>query len=601
MNIVKALSLCASLALGAIELRAVDPSWEWVQIGGGTNSDFGSGVAVSSTGEVYWSGYISSGSVGSSVPISGKQSGFWAKVDSAGTVSKATFATGANENALAVDSAGFVHSVGNFYSSLQLGATSLNVGNASGTFVVRFDNALNPLWVTGGIVGSAPPVASPAVTAEGELLLGAGFSSASIDGTVLTATGGSNQDALMAKLQAASGSLIWMKRGGGIDEESAHAICFDAEGNVYVGGYSQSTTVAFGPITVTAGGEAGFVAKLNSAGTAQWVNEYLSSGARSQVVALKVAENGDVIVGGGTSDATSVAIPLGSAAKGIFARLTADGATVWSKSIANFYVRDIALANDGTIVFSAALSGTITIDSKSFTSRGDSDLFVGRFGANGNLIWGKTAGGGFQDYPGQIAIAPDGSIYFAGTLRDGGSFDSIYVEGRGGGDAFIAKLSPGTAPSPQFTTQPQSTVVSGGMNIELTAAAVGDVPLTYQWWFNGAPLTGQTSPSLVIANAGATNAGSYFVVAHNVAGDTPSEIANVSYTDAGSLQLSVHPSLTIFGTPGRTYRIDYAVETRSPAVWTTITNISLATTPYVWQDTNAAIADKRFYRVLLQP
>jgi hypothetical protein len=80
-----------------------------------------------------------------------------------------------------------------------------------------------------------------------------------------------------------------------------------------------------------------------------------------------------------------------------------------------------------------------------------------------------------------------------------------------------------------------------------------------------------------------------------------SEIANVSYSDAGSLQLSVHPSLTIFGTLGRTYRIDYAVETRSPAVWTTVTNISLPFTPYVWQDTNAAISDKRFYRVLLQP
>jgi hypothetical protein len=65
--------------------------------------------------------------------------------------------------------------------------------------------------------------------------------------------------------------------------------------------------------------------------------------------------------------------------------------------------------------------------------------------------------------------------------------------------------------------------------------------------------------------------------------------------------LSLHPSLTIFGTPGRTYRIDYAVETRSPTVWTTVTNISLLTTPYVWQDTNAAITDKRFYRVLLQP
>jgi len=193
------------------------------------------------------------------------------------------------------------------------------------------------------------------------------------------------------------------------------------------------------------------------------------------------------------------------------------------------------------------------------------------------------------------------SLFVIGIATGNATFGSLLIDGIGNSDIFIAKLSPEASLLPRITSQPQSVVAVGGMNIELIATAVGDLPLTYQWWFNGAPITGQTSPSLLLTNVRSENAGSYFVVAKNNAGETQSEIANVSYTDAGSLQLSVHPSLTIFGTPGRTYRIDYAVETRSPAVWTTITNIALPTTPYVWQDTNAAITDKRFYRVLLQP
>ena len=94
---------------------------------------------------------------------------------------------------------------------------------------------------------------------------------------------------------------------------------------------------------------------------------------------------------------------------------------------------------------------------------------------------------------------------------------AIYAAGAAG------KCKAGTAVS--LITQPQSQTVAAGSNVLFTVAAAGAAPLSYQWWFGGAPLAGATTTSLALLNVQTPNAGNYAVVVTNLASSATSAVA----------------------------------------------------------------------------
>jgi Concanavalin A-like lectin/glucanases superfamily/Bacterial Ig domain/Immunoglobulin domain/Immunoglobulin I-set domain len=83
----------------------------------------------------------------------------------------------------------------------------------------------------------------------------------------------------------------------------------------------------------------------------------------------------------------------------------------------------------------------------------------------------------------------------------------------------------GIAHPPTFLVQPVNKTVYAGSTVTFTAGATGDVPIGYQWQFNGANLSGQTTISLTLTNVGFANAGNYSLQAINAAGSTSSSNA----------------------------------------------------------------------------
>ena len=102
----------------------------------------------------------------------------------------------------------------------------------------------------------------------------------------------------------------------------------------------------------------------------------------------------------------------------------------------------------------------------------------------------------------------------------------------------LALASPAAAPS--ISTPPVAATAAVGAAAQFSVTASGLAPLSYQWYFNGAPISGGTNATLAIATAALANVGSYTVVVSNELGSVQSNTVTLSGTGAAPT-ISVQP------------------------------------------------------------
>lgn len=90
--------------------------------------------------------------------------------------------------------------------------------------------------------------------------------------------------------------------------------------------------------------------------------------------------------------------------------------------------------------------------------------------------------------------------------------------------------------SARIAQQPRNQMVRPGWTITFEAATDGTLPLQHQWWFNGNPLPGETSPTLTVANVQAEQAGSYRLVVNNSFSSAESRAATLTLTNPPALE-----------------------------------------------------------------
>jgi beta-lactamase superfamily II metal-dependent hydrolase len=110
---------------------------------------------------------------------------------------------------------------------------------------------------------------------------------------------------------------------------------------------------------------------------------------------------------------------------------------------------------------------------------------------------------------------------------DAGNYSVVVANAAGSVTSANAVLTVTAAP-PSISTQPASQTVVQGTAATFSVVAGGTAPLTYQWRFNGANISGATTSSYTRSNAQTTHQGNYSVVVANSAGSVTS--ANASLT-----------------------------------------------------------------------
>jgi hypothetical protein len=146
---------------------------------------------------------------------------------------------------------------------------------------------------------------------------------------------------------------------------------------------------------------------------------------------------------------------------------------------------------------------------------------------------------------------------------------------------------------PGISAQPLNVTASPGGTATFSVSATGG-RLSYQWYLNGVSLAGATNSTLVLTNLTPAWGGDYSVVVSNTAGTTNSSVANLSL-----VSINLFAGITINGKVRGTYKIEYATNLPT-TVWTTLTNVVLPSSSYLYIDTTAPASAVRFYRATLQ-
>lgn len=383
-------------------VNAQAPNWAWAKTAGGGQLDhYGSSIITDANGNSYVTGYFQNPFIIFGTDTLRGDAGyhdnmFVVKYDDNGNVVWAVSAGGHNNcygNSICCDNNGNCYVTGEFHGSdtLVFGSTTLTNNGVSNFFVVKYDNTGTPVWAK-TCVGTNTWTEGKGISidAAGNIYAFGLFSDGSVTfgSTTLSNTSFIFDDLFLVKYDP-SGNVLWAKSAGGSSDDYATGLRTDANGNSYVTGYSNSSSMTFGSITFpsTVSGYEIFVAKYDNAGNVLW-------------------------------------------AKG-------DGAT------ASLYKPSIGIDGAGNCYVTGYFNGpSATFGTTTLTNAGIDDIFLVKYSSAGNMIWAQRAGG--IDFDDGYAICTDaqGNSYVTGIYKSTitfGTFNFTTFTSAGGPDIFVVK------------------------------------------------------------------------------------------------------------------------------------------------------------------
>ena len=265
----------------------INGNWLWAKQAGGTDDDYGNGIAVDANGNSYVTGYFSESATFGTTTLtsSGDIDIFVAKLDSSGNWLWANQAGGTNcdyGHGIAVDDNGNSYIIGNFLESANFGITTLTSSGYYDIFVAKLDINGNWLWAKQAGGTSYDFGNSIAVDTNRNVYVTGFFYSSSCSFGTITLINSSSEyiDIFVAKLDI-NGNWLWAKQAGGTSDDCGYGITVDVNGNSYITGIFRGSAT-FGTTTLTSSGDFDiFVAKLGEVNSIDLPDIISFSGIRS--------------------------------------------------------------------------------------------------------------------------------------------------------------------------------------------------------------------------------------------------------------------------------------------------------------------------------
>ena len=299
-----------------------------------------------------------------------------------------------------------------------------------------YDSDGEPLWTRAiDTEEGREGIADLAITPDGDVLA-LGHTNDSADCGLGPMEPNGSFDSWICVLSGETGEPLWGRQVGGIGSDGGNnpSMAARPDGGVLVATAFGETGLFGGEPLRAEATEDGAVVAYDSEGEVVWQDAF---GGMNYNYAEGVAAAGDEVVVLGTIEGT---VELGGAEiispspfGGFVARLDAQGQHLWSLTVHVIKFCGVDTDEAGNSYLAAPFSGVATVvgpggTGQSFTSAGDTDVFVLAISPEGELLWSATLGGAGSDTcfdmdygDGEVAVT--GWYESALTLPDGSVFE----------------------------------------------------------------------------------------------------------------------------------------------------------------------------------
>ena len=461
----------------ASQLTSAQDTRIWATYYGGLGNDGGFSLATDNSGNVYMAGITMSNQ---GIAAGGFQNTFGGgvvdaylvKFDSSGNRLWATYYGGPGEEmaffggklGVATDGFGNVFLAGFTTSTTGIasgGFQNTLGGTAANAYLVKFDSQGNRIWATyyGGT--SADKAYSVAADELGNVYIAGIANSAGLASGGFQNTSGGMSDAMLVKFDP-NGNRLWATYYGGPGTEEGFSVTTDHSLNVYLAGFTTSTTgIASGGSQNFFGGGANdlFVVKFDSGGSRLWSTYYGGNGDELFLFDgdLDVATDfaGNIYLTGLTSSTTNIysggfQSSLGGGGSDAFlVKFDPAGVRQWATYYGGTdYDKGYSLATDsaGCVYLAGRTDSYNAIASGGFqnTNHGPHEAFLVKFNPEGTRACATFFGGTDVDECNAVAVDIYNNVYLGGnTTNLTGISWSGFQNAHGGGtsDGFLAKFT----------------------------------------------------------------------------------------------------------------------------------------------------------------
>jgi hypothetical protein len=252
-------------------------------------------------------------------------------------------------------------------------------------------------------------------------------------------------------------NFTWAKSEGKYAYDYGYGIATDNSGNLYVAGKYEDNAIFSGTTLPCAGNHDIFVAQYSAAGQLNWIRtaggslgDYAHSLACNKTSNVYIA--GEIEGAGIPVNFVGSSVTLNTKGDNdvFVASYDLNGNLLWAKSEGSYFSEKalgVTYDNSGNVIICGYFTDTTIFGGVTIPGKGEHDIFVAKYDANGNLLWMKHEGGPGRDEGLAIKSDGDGNIYVCGMHSDGAVFGSATYNTANTPtghylNAFVAKYAP---------------------------------------------------------------------------------------------------------------------------------------------------------------
>ena len=236
-----------------------------------------------------------------------------------------------------------------------------------------------------------------------------------------------------------NGNVLWAKQFGGIKDDIGNSITSDIYGNIYIIGWFDSPTIMFGSflLTNTLGGSGDmFLIKCDANGNVLWarsaggnLDDYgqsVTTDMQGNVYITGGFESSTILFGSQTLSNPNTGTPPFNSSDVFIVKYDTNGNVIWANSAGGASIdKGVSLISDssgnvyltGNFDSPSIVFGSTTLNNYDTTGLMSYDIFIVKYNISGAVLWAKVAGGGSDDEVNSIAIDNSENIYLTGYFK----------------------------------------------------------------------------------------------------------------------------------------------------------------------------------------